>query len=84
MTRPIALPTLIPYDADWEGKYLYDEKKDLWAKARIEFEYKASSFEQHGHDPERCDFIVCWENDWPDCPINVIELKTELLKLPSR
>lgn len=69
---------------DCEGKYLFDSKKNLWAKARIEFEYKASNFEQHGHDPNQCDFIVCWVNDWPDCPVNVIELKTEILKLPSK
>jgi hypothetical protein len=69
---------------DCEGKYLFDPKKNLWAKARIEFEYKASNFEQHGHDPDQCDFIVCWVNDWPECPVNVIELKTEILKLPSR
>jgi len=68
---------------DCEGKYLYDSKKNLWAKARIEFEYKASNFEQHGHDPNQCDFIVCWVNDWPECPVDVIELKTEILRLPS-
>jgi hypothetical protein len=69
---------------DCEGKYLFDPKKNLWAKARIEFEYKASNFVQHGHDHDQCDFIVCWVNDWPECPLNVIELKTEILKLPSR
>ena len=68
---------------DCEGKYLYDQKKNLWAKARIEFEYKASSFVAHGHSLDHCDYIVCWINDWKDCPINVIELKTEILKLPS-
>jgi len=69
---------------DCEGKYLFDSKKNLWAKARIEFECQASNFEQHGHDPNQCDFIVCWANDWPGCPIKVIELKNEILKLPSR
>ncbi|MDX1947469.1 MAG: hypothetical protein SFU86_18860 [Pirellulaceae bacterium] len=69
---------------DCEGKYLYDPKRSLWAKARIEFEFKASNFRQHGHDPNQCDFVICWENDWPDCPINVIELRKEILKLPSR
>lgn len=69
---------------DCEGKYLYDRRRNLWAKARIEFEFRASNFLQHGHDPNLCDFIVCWENDWPDCPINVIDLRKEILKLPSR
>lgn len=69
---------------DCEGKYLYDAKKNLWAKARIEFEYEASSFQKHGHDSNQCDFIVCWINDWKGCPIKVIELRTEILKLPSK
>jgi hypothetical protein len=25
--------------------------------------------------------IVCWENDWPDCPIEVEELKSVLPRL---
>ena len=69
---------------DCEAKYLYDASKPLWARARIEFEFKASSFKAHGHDPAQCDFIVCWTNDWPDCPVSVIELKKEILKLPCR
>ncbi|MBN2380334.1 hypothetical protein JXM67_11095 [candidate division WOR-3 bacterium] len=69
---------------DCEGKYLYDDKKNLWAKARIEFEYKASAFKEHGHDSSQCDFVVCWINDWPDCPVDVIELKSEILKLPHK
>jgi hypothetical protein len=67
---------------DCEAKYLFDAKKQLWAKARIEFEYKASSFNEHGHDPNQCDYIVCWINDWPESPIRVIELRTSILRLP--
>jgi len=29
---------------------------------RIEFEYKSSNFIAHGHDPDGCDLIVCWED----------------------
>lgn len=67
---------------DCEGKYLFDKNKNLWAKARIEFEYRATSFQEHGHDINQCDFIVCWINDWPECPITVIDLKKEITKLP--
>ena len=69
---------------DCEGKYLHDSKKNLWAKARIEFEFRASNFREHGHDPTQCDFIVCWINDWQECPITVIELSREIGKLPQR
>ncbi len=69
---------------DCEGKYLHDPSKNLWAKARIEFEFKASNFREHGHDPNQCDFIVCWINDWRECPMTVIELSREIGKLPQR
>ena len=58
---------------------------EVWIKGklyprRIEFEYKSSNFKQHGHNPDGCDIIVCWEDDWTDRPENifVIELKSEL------
>lgn len=51
--------------------------------ARIEFEFKSSSFKKHNHDPKDCDYIVCWEHDWKDCPshLEVIELSKEIRKL---
>jgi len=69
---------------DCEAKYLHDAKRNLLARARIEFEFKASSFKEHGHDPNKCDLIICWINDWPESPLRVIELKQEILKLSSR
>lgn len=51
--------------------------KDVW----IEFEYRSSQFKIHKHDPKECDIIVCWEHDWKVCPIEVIELKSEIQKL---
>jgi hypothetical protein len=42
---------------------------------RIEFEFRSSNFKIHGHDPEGCEIIVCWHHDWPDAPVEVIELK---------
>lgn len=46
-----------------------------WRRVRIEFEYKSRNFERHGHDPEGCDLIVCWEHDWKEAPVEVLELK---------
>lgn len=48
-------------------------------KVRIEFEYKSKNFIIHGHDINKCDIIVCWVNDWIDCPLEVIELKSQLI-----
>ena len=49
-----------------------------WQRARIEFEYASRNFEKHGHDPAGCDLIVCWEHNWPEAPVEVLELKAEV------
>jgi DNA-directed RNA polymerase delta subunit len=46
-----------------------------WEDVWIEFEYKSSHFKAHKHDSKGCDIIVCWEHDWKQCPLEVIELK---------
>ncbi len=49
-----------------------------WERVAIEFEFSSSNFKNHGHNPDDCDIIVCWEHDWKNCPLEVIELKTEM------
>jgi hypothetical protein len=49
-----------------------------WERIRVEFELKSSHFAMHGHDPQDCDVIVCWEHDWKDSPIEVIELRSAI------
>lgn len=51
---------------------------DGWEKISIEFEYKSKNFYLHQHDPSKCDLIVCWENNWKESPIEVLELKSEI------
>lgn len=33
-------------------------------RLRIEFEYWASAYASHRHDPKGADVVVCWEDDW--------------------
>lgn len=49
-----------------------------WERVRIEFEFKSRNFHDHSHDPTGCDVIVCWEDNWPDAPCLVVELKTAI------
>jgi len=43
----------------------------------IEFELYSSNFVDHGHDPNKCDLIVCWQHDWKECPNNIDVLELE-------
>lgn len=54
-----------------------------WKRIRIEFEFKSKNFVLHNHDIDKCDLIICWENNWPGCPIEVLELKTEIKNLKN-
>jgi hypothetical protein len=41
----------------------------------IEFELESRNFLKHDHAVDECDMIVCWEHNWPGCPLEVVELK---------
>lgn len=66
---------------DCEAKRQIDPGK--WQRVRIEFEYESRSFRDHGHPADRCDIIVCWRHNWPECPnhIEVVELSKVIKKL---
>jgi hypothetical protein len=47
-----------------------------WQRVRIEFEFESRNFVLHGHSLTECDLIVCWKDNWPECPLEVLELKS--------
>jgi hypothetical protein len=51
-------------------------KPGRWQRVRVEFEFESRNFKDHGHDPDLCDVIVCWQHNWPGCPVHleVVEL----------
>ena len=46
-----------------------------WQRVQIEFEFASHNFLLHQHRAEECDLIVCWEHNWAECPLEVVELK---------
>jgi hypothetical protein len=49
-----------------------------------ELEYESRNFLAHGHSVHECDGIVCWINNWPECPVEVIELRRVVEELRNR
>lgn len=45
-------------------------------RIRIEFEYRSRNF-RGKHSARKCDWIVCWEHNWPSVPkrLTVVELR---------
>ena len=63
---------------DAEGKRRVGKE---WRRVQIEFEHESRNFHAHGHDPAGCDLIVCWEHNWPECPVEVLELRSAVARL---
>lgn len=61
---------------------LMQVEEDRWERVKIEFEYESRNFLKHMHEASGCDMIVCWRHNWPECPMDVVELRGELPKLP--
>ena len=66
---------------DCEAKRCVNRRENRWQRVRVEFEFRSRNFRDHGHDAAKCDLIVCWEHDWADCPLEVIELRTVINQL---
>jgi len=66
---------------DCEAKRCVDHARNRWQSVRIEFEFLSSNFREHGHPHDGCDLIVCWEHDWTDCPLEVVELRSRIKEL---
>jgi Homing endonuclease associated repeat len=67
---------LQPEFPDCEAMRLVGE--DKCQLVRIEFEFESRNFLKHMHDVKGCDLIICWRHNWPECPIEVLELKKAL------
>jgi len=58
--------------------------RDRWQRVLIEFEYESRNFLAHEHNVKGCDMIICWKHNWPECPLEVVELsKFDWSKLMS-
>lgn len=55
--------------------------KNRFKSVSIEFEFQSRNFLIHGHEVSGCDLIVCWEHNWPECPLETIELRTRIREL---
>jgi hypothetical protein len=63
---------------DCEGKRCLDTTNNQWEQVKIDFEYKSSDFQAHGHSENESDIIVCWIHDWDESPLEVLELRSTI------
>ena len=57
---------------------------EKWQPQKLEFEYESRNFLLHLHPVDGCDGIVCWKHNWPECPLEVLELSTMTWHRPGK
>jgi len=62
-----------------DGEAMREVAPRRWQRVRIEFEYESRNFLAHMHPTTGCDLIVCWHHNWPECPLEVVELQKVLM-----
>jgi hypothetical protein len=67
-----------PAFPDCEARRLYDPRRKRYRKCLIEFEFRSSDYRKHNHPMKGCDLIVCWEHNWKECPLEVLELSSKI------
>ncbi|MHA1654383.1 MAG: hypothetical protein ACTSVT_10380 [Candidatus Thorarchaeota archaeon] len=80
--RKLGYKTIVKLQREFPDVQAIDENDDT---VRIELELNASNFRTHGHDPRKCDVVICWDDDvgeswdpyWPP----VKSLRQTLLEL---
>lgn len=60
-------------------------REDTGEAVNVEFEVVDSMFEEHGHDPAKCDLIVCFIHDenWKN-PVTIHELRSGKIIPPEK
>lgn len=66
---------------DCEARRRQPSTRETFKPCLIEYEFASSDYRKHKHPLSGCDLVVCWEHDWLDCPIEVLELKSKIKKL---
>jgi hypothetical protein len=58
--RELGFPYILKVKSDYPDAVVVDKYGEV---KTVEFELFASNFIAHKHDPDKCDYIICWEND---------------------
>jgi hypothetical protein len=57
---------------------VFEESSRGYVRRYIEFEFRSSGYKSHIKSNRKCHYVVCWDHDWKECPIPVVDLKQEI------
>jgi len=79
--KELGFPIIEIIRSQFPDAIVFETSGNRLVRRYIEFEYKSSGFKSHLKSRRKCHYVVCWEHNWRDCPVQVIELRSELEKI---
>lgn len=79
--RELGFPIIEIIRTSFPDAAVFESSSKGYIRKYIEFEFRSSGYKSHIRSKRKCDYVVCWEHDWKDCPMPVRELKTEVPKI---
>lgn len=73
--KELGFPIIEIIRAGFPDAAVFEGSSKRLIRKYIEFEFRSSGYKSHLKSKRKCHYVVCWENDWKDCPIPVFELK---------
>ena len=73
--RELGFPLVEVIRTRFPDAAVFEDASKGYVRRYIEFEFKSSGFKAHLKSKRQCHYVICWEHDWKDCPIPVIELR---------
>ncbi|HKD80927.1 MAG TPA: hypothetical protein VKH81_14615 [Candidatus Angelobacter sp.] len=67
-----------------DGEVMREVEPGRHQRLLVEFEYESHNFVAHGHPVDGCKMIICWRHNWPECPLEVLEMKSLVEKSAVR
>ena len=66
-----------------DGEGFREVAPGQWQLKKLEFELESRNYVKHGHPVGGAHILVCWKHNWPECPLEVIELSKLLPEMPK-
>lgn len=66
---------------DCEARRRIKAEREHYVPCLIEYEFSSLDYKRHKHPLVGCDLVVCWQHNWRECPIEVLELESTIRKL---
>ena len=82
--RALGFPIVEVIRTSFPDAAVFQASTKGYVRKYIEFEFKSSRYKSHLKSKRKCHYVVCWEHDWKDCPVNVIELRDEIPKILAK